>query len=72
MTFYTWLMRQKKRDDVVGDLALDTARTSDAPRKDSTLKGWHSFLRNQNACTEAQQALTEAFKEYGKWQKNQA
>lgn len=62
--FYVWLLAQKDRDDVIGDLAIDVIRDKTWPKT----RGDYHFLKNYmlvyGACKEAMQSLKEAQIEY--------
>lgn len=62
--FYSWLAKQQKREDPIGDLALDVKRDSRFPVEQSDLELLHSHLIHNNACREAHCALDEAFREF--------
>lgn len=62
--FYGWLLRQKRRDDPVGDLANDAVRDESFPKHEPSLEGIRSHLRLRNACVEASCALNEAWYEF--------
>jgi uncharacterized protein YozE (UPF0346 family) len=62
--FYKWLIKQKKRDDPIGDLALDVKRDKSFPIATESLKELESYLFHKMAIDEAIQALNEAYKEF--------
>lgn len=43
-SFYAWLQLQTNRDDPVGDLARDTAKDPDCPRRAATYGRWLKHL----------------------------
>ena len=61
MTFESWLRKQKKRDDPIGDLACDFIRSL---KIDPKLKTIEQSMSRWSACTDAMNALDEAKKEY--------
>lgn len=61
MTFWRWLMSQSLRDDPVGDLARDGARS---PPSFKSPEGFREHLVQQAACPEAIEALEDAVREY--------
>jgi uncharacterized protein YozE (UPF0346 family) len=63
MTFYTWLAKQTKRDDLVGDLAGDVIRDAGFP-KDAPPAQAARYLRERFAFADGQQAVTQALQEY--------
>lgn len=66
MTFYSWLKKQKDRDDPIGDLASDVLRDStlDTVKKSNSLASWRSHLNQKGAPSQAIEALEEAFTEW--------
>lgn len=60
MTFYRWLMRQKRRDDPVGDLARDSRGASVG----NDVRAWLAHLQGHRACEVAYKALQEGWMEY--------
>ncbi|SEI14912.1 YozE SAM-like fold [Paraburkholderia hospita] len=63
-SFQTWLGRQTKRDDAIGDLARDVRSSGDAPKGRVSRYGWLGYLRARNACREAIEAFREAWTEF--------
>jgi hypothetical protein len=77
MTFYQWLRRQHKRDDIVGDLAQDVRRNvrsqygrgcpeAGYSRNPSSVAGWLQYLEDVMACDGAIEACKQAAAEYSK------
>jgi hypothetical protein len=66
LSFYDWLCEQKKRDDIIGDLAYDAIRDKERPET-SNIKDWRIHL--SFGCDGAKEALEEAFKEYREYKK---
>ena len=76
--FWTWLMRQKDRDDPVGDLARDASgaerkksrrpQGSDEPgwlaSRPKTSKNLREHMLMRSACCQAFDALDEAIKQW--------
>ena len=65
MMFKTWLLKQRNRNDVVGDLAQEAGRSPNLPKSD-TLKGWQKYLGLVDGGEEFQSALRVAWAEYQK------
>lgn len=63
-TFYSWLSKQQKRRDPVGELARDIQRDPRFPDGENNLESLHSHLVHSNACREAIFALHEAHREF--------
>lgn len=63
-TFYGWLMRQRQRDDPVGDLARDAKLDSTFPRAAQTHNGVLRHLEEYGASYPAQEAFERAWKEW--------
>lgn len=63
LTFYNWLMAQRKREGMVGDLARDADGDEVFSRRRS-LSGVIAYLRTQHACPGAIRAARKAFVEY--------
>lgn len=61
LTFYEWLIKQQKRDDVVGDLAQDAMRDKEAASL-ANYQAWRLHLHR--AHRDVQAALNEAWLEY--------
>jgi len=57
LKFEAWLRKQKKRDDRVGDLAIDFINSRDKKITLENLSGHHT-------CTEAKESFKEAVEEY--------
>jgi uncharacterized protein YozE (UPF0346 family) len=64
--FYRWLLKQKDRNDPIGDLANDALSDKSFPINSDSFVNIKKHLNFKGACYEAIQALTEAFKEYKK------
>ena len=64
--FYSWLNKQIKRNDPIGDLALDASSDSSFPKTSNSYKIIRKYLITKSACDEALQALYEAFNEFYK------
>jgi uncharacterized protein YozE (UPF0346 family) len=64
ITFYEFLMGQLDRDDPIGDLANDAKRKNDAPKGKVNYEIWCGHLIRNRACSEALDALKEAWYEY--------
>jgi uncharacterized protein YozE (UPF0346 family) len=62
-TFTAWLMKQKKRQDPVGDLARDVDADSTWPA-DATLAELYDHLEMRQACNGAFEALKRAWHEW--------
>lgn len=58
MKFEKWLLKQKKRNDPIGDLSTDWI--ADGRKTPFTL----SYLKSKNACDGAIEAYKEAIKEF--------
>jgi len=59
--FYTWLRKQQKRDDPIGDLARDAMRDTKFPRELCEVR---VYLRSAGACEGALTAFNNARKEF--------
>lgn len=62
--FYRWLKKQKDREDPIGDLAKDALEDNSFPFGTDSHKIVKCHLISKQACSEAIQALKEAFDEY--------
>jgi len=62
--FYRWLTRQKTRVDPIGDLSREGSSDTDFPRSTDSLTVLLDYLHEQDACSEAIQALVEAHREF--------
>jgi uncharacterized protein YozE (UPF0346 family) len=62
--FFRWLLRQKRRDDPVGDLSCDVERDRSFPRTASSLENIRSYLIQRGAASEAILAFDEACIEF--------
>jgi hypothetical protein len=67
-TFWQWLKEQKRRDDLVGDLARDAAH--DPACKRNTLSWWEDHLNRLGACPGAKDALLDAWAGYLRFVRN--
>ncbi len=65
-TFRSWLARQKKRDDAIGDLARDAARDRCFPRS-GDLARYQAHLDKHDACLAAYETLIDAWREFERW-----
>ena len=70
-SFYEWLLKQKKRDNPIGDLANDAERDTTFPQEGCDLLHCETYLERMHlrllvagACEEAHSALDEAWDEY--------
>ena len=63
LTFYQWLILQIKRDDIVGDLAIDAKTDKNCP-KFLHYQEAEDYLSWVNACSGAFEALKEAWAEF--------
>ena len=64
LTFYSYLKKQKNRDDPVGDLAADVLADKNFPKDVSSKTDLLEYLSNAGACYGALAAAKEAFTEY--------
>ena len=62
--YYEWLIEQKDRDCVIGDLAGDTARISNFPKDVTNLNALLAFMRSKRASREALGVAVESWFEY--------
>ena len=62
--FYSWLMTQKARRDIIGDLAQDAAIDKAFPRQVSSLESIRAYLAIRSACVEALVAADEAWEQH--------
>jgi len=68
--FKTWLKKQKKRDNSIGDLAKDyivderCLKESDEEGPKNTIESWREYLAGKDACEGAINALNKAWAEY--------
>jgi len=72
-SFYKWLIKQKKRNDPIGDLARDVPRPprdpstgGEAPKGHAGYYQWVGHLMDNHACDGAFRALDEAYSLYVK------
>lgn len=72
-TFKAWLLEQVKKNSIIGDLASDLARTERVVPlechmrlKGDSYRDLKDHLMNNSACSEAFQALEEAYEEFKK------
>lgn len=63
-SFYNWVITQKDRNDVVGDLALDISMDESFPKTSSDFPGLYLYIKKCGACMEALQAFTTAYNEF--------
>lgn len=70
MTFYNWLKKQDKRDDPVGDLAVDAQRDPTFPRAATSKEQVIEYIYRKNLSIGmyplVKDAIKEAWKEYEK------
>lgn len=59
--FYDWLMLQVDRDDPTGDLARHIKEDTTFPKRAIRIRTMKNHLRAQQACSEAIEALDNAF-----------
>jgi hypothetical protein len=70
MSFSKWLIKQRRRNDRVGDLARDFGSSSgmeggpSKPRGRVKRQTYHNYLDGWNACTGAHEALEQAWSEW--------
>ena len=64
VNFKTWLLKQRKRDDSVGDLARDAKETPFPRGCTSWIKVYMFILKEYDPCDGAIKALHRARKEY--------
>ncbi|MCU7836067.1 MAG: sterile alpha motif-like domain-containing protein [gamma proteobacterium symbiont of Taylorina sp.] len=62
--FYTWLKELKDEDSPIGDLSNDMMRYDSSVNINNDRESWHSHLSIKGACSEAHDALDEAWDEY--------
>lgn len=62
--FYSWIKKQKNRDDPIGDLAKDIISDRKFPKSIDNLKTHTSYLVYKGACQGALDALNIAWNEY--------
>ena len=62
--FYRWLIKQKDRQDPIGDLSNDVQKDQCFPREIGSLEQIKSYLISQYPSNQAIQALGEAYKEF--------
>lgn len=83
MTFLNWIAEQHHRDDVVGDLARDVRDDKKSLQRyfsnrsfspldlpEISFQDMHRYMRTQGACSEALEALIEAYREWKKLNRN--
>ncbi|MGY0633623.1 YozE family protein [Luteimonas sp. A478] len=63
-SFYSWLLKQRDRDDPVGDLSSDVACDRNFPSSSQSLDNLERHIAVKGACEEALTALREAFSEF--------
>lgn len=64
MTFHGWLMRNRWREDPIGDLARDARHDARWPRRGSQPEAFKAYLVRRGACSAALRALRCAWTEY--------
>lgn len=62
--FYNWLIKQKDRNDPIGDLAADVISDSKFPFHTDSITIIRNYLLARQACSKAFQALEEAWMEF--------
>lgn len=62
--FHEWLIKQRGRQDPVGDLARDMMADPEWPSDAHTLRGLDNYLHFRWACEGAHQALKRAWNEW--------
>lgn len=62
--FFHWLLRQKRRDDLIGDLACDVDKDKSFPRTTRSLEEIREHLLRRHAKSEAIIAFDEACTEF--------
>lgn len=68
--FSSWLRKQAKRDDIVGDFASDWHRDSDAPKTEKNLAKIYAYLVRRRAGPFVLQAFHDAGQEFMGEQEN--
>jgi len=69
--FYNWLVKQTRRDDIIGDLACDILRDRKFPKEEYQREKIASYIRLQpHSCNEALGSLDEAWTEFKKNKKS--
>lgn len=63
-SFYEWLMQQRDRDDVVGDVANEAARDPDFPKGWTNYDRIRSYIYAKTKDSDVLQAVAEAWAEY--------
>jgi hypothetical protein len=69
MTFTSWLRKQIRRDDPVGDLARDVVVDPTWPHTRGYF-GFHWYLQKIRACEGAQRSLSQAWAEWSQIGRN--
>jgi hypothetical protein len=64
--FKTWLNKQHRRDDAVGDLARDARVDRTWPRGRQSLKSLEQYLWGRGACPNAVRTLHSAWAEHSR------
>lgn len=62
--FRDWLRKQEKRDDPIGDLAVDMAHDAHQTLPNPSLSDLYGYLHSRGACSAALDALIEAYREW--------
>lgn len=62
--FYRWLIKQKDREEPIGDLAGDVLRDRRFPCAEESVDAIYGYIRIRNGCREALEALQEAWDEF--------
>jgi len=64
MTFYMWLLKQRERDEPVGDLARDVHADANWPCAAKRYRHFKRYLASRPQCDGALIALQKAWAEY--------
>jgi len=64
LTFYSYLKKQKNRNDPIGDLAADVLADKSFPKDVSSKTDLLEYLNNAGACYGALAAAKEVFSDY--------
>jgi uncharacterized protein YozE (UPF0346 family) len=65
--FYSWLIKQNRRDDIIGDLAVDIMRDRKFPKEEHRKENLISYVRLQpHSSNETLGSLEEAWGEFSK------
>ena len=61
--FYTWLLKQDNRDDIIADLASDIKRDPNFPKNSTNIESLREYLEFHG--DHVVEALNEAWREFG-------